>query len=376
MFWLAWKTLYHEKTRFLITVTGIAFSTILVQTQVGIYFGMMGNATALIRHTDSDIWIAPKNIQNFDFANPVPEERVNKIKALPDVLWTEKLIVTWGFLKLANGGLEQVEIIGFNPDSGRGAPWNMLKGDAKDVKGGRYMILDKSAEERLGALRVGSVWELGGRRFKLVGLSNDIKSFTTSPIVFMSYKQAQEMPGGFVSPYETSYILAKLKDGAKAEETVSRLEYEMKDNDVMTKEGFISKTIKYWTIQTGIGMSFFLSAILGLIIAGAIAGQTIYANTVQHLKEYGTLKAMGARNEDIYKAIFSQAAISALSGYVIGTGFILAAESGIEKAGVPMYLDFWLLASLFIVIVMTCIGAAWFSVKKVRTIDPVMVFRG
>ncbi len=376
MYWLAWKTLYHEKTRLAITIAGITFSTVLVQTQIGIYFGMMGNATAVIRHSDSDIWITPKNIQNFDFANPVPEERINKMKALPEVLWADRLIVTWGFLKLANGGLEQVQIIGYNPNTGRGAPWSMVSGRTEDVKGGSYMILDKSAEKRLGSLKVGSVWELSGRRFRLVGLSNDIKSFTTTPIVFMSYGSAQDLPGDFIDSHNTSYIMAKLKNGEKTRAVVAHLRDDLRDNEILSKKGFILKTIKYWTIQTGIGMSFFLSAVLGLIIGGAIAGQTIYANTMQHLREYGTLKAMGARNGDIYGIIFSQAAISAFCGYSLGSVCISLARGWLEQAGVPLYLDIWLIMALFVIVVLTCVCSAWFSVRKIRTLDPVLVFRG
>lgn len=375
MFWLACKTLLFEKVRLLITIIGIAFSTILVLTQVGIYLGMMGNATSIIRNSNADIWITSKNIQNFDFANPMPEDKINKIRAIPDILWADRLIMTWGFLKLEGGGQEQVQIIGFNPDTGVGAPWSMISGKPSDVKGGRYMIIDKSSEQRLGALSTGSVWELNKKRFKLIGLSNGIKSFTTSPIIFMSYEQAQNLSAGFLESTETSFILAKLKGGKNAEKVISELRNSMKDNDIFTKNGFMLKTIKYWTIQTGIGMGFFLTAILGLIIGGSIVGQTIYSNTMQHLKEYGTLKALGAKNEDVYKVILWQAGMNATAGYLTGTVLIFLLREGIERAGVPMYMNLLIIISLFFVILLTCLFSAYFSIMKIKNLDPVMVFR-
>jgi len=60
-----------------------------------------------------------------------------------------------GFSKLAAGGQEQVQIIGFNPDTGVGAPWTMISGQPSDVKGGRYMIMDRTSEKRLGQLLPG-----------------------------------------------------------------------------------------------------------------------------------------------------------------------------------------------------------------------------
>ncbi|HBH60646.1 MAG TPA: hypothetical protein DDX85_02660 [Nitrospiraceae bacterium] len=375
MYWLAIKTLFYEKGRLIITLIGIVFSTVLSLTQVSMYLGLIGNATAIIRHVDADIWIVSKNAQNFDFANPFPEERINRVKALSNVIRADKMILTWGFLKLANGGQEQVQIIGFNPDTGTGAPWNMISGSAADVKGGRYMIIDRTSEQRLGDLRVNTIWELNGRRFKLVGISQGIKSFTTSPIIFMSYLKAQQFFRETSSQKLASYIVAKVKDEGGIVETVEYLKAAMRDNDVFTRDDFVYKTVMYWTVQTGMGMGFFLTAVLGLIVGGAIVGQTVYANTMEHLREFGTLKALGARNSDIYKVIFAQTGISAVAGYTIGSVLILLAKDGIEKAGVSLYLSAGLFLILFFVILITCILSAYFSVRKVRTLDPVMVFR-
>jgi putative ABC transport system permease protein len=375
MLWLAIKTLFHEKGRLIITLTGIIFSTVLTLTQVSMYFGMMGNATSVIRNTDADIWVASKNIQNFDFANPFPEERINRVNALPDVLWADRIMLTWGFLKLADGGQEQVQIIGFNPDTGVGAPWRMVNGNAADVKGGGYMIIDKTAEQRLGRLEPGTIWELNEKRYKLVGLSEGIKSFTTAPVIFMSYEQTKNFIMGPVPLAQTSFIVAKLKDRSRINEVADELRASMKNNDVFTRDEFIYKTVMYWTVQTGMGMGFFLTAILGLIVGGAIVGQTIYANTMEHLREFGTLKALGARNSDIYQVIFSQVGISAVIGFTAGSIILLSMKSGIEKAGVSLYITPALFISIFALVLFTCFLSAFFSVKKVRRLDPVMVFR-
>lgn len=375
MLWLAFKTLFHEKGRLVVTLVGITFSTVLVFSQAGMYIGMMGDATALVRSVDADIWVASKNIQNIDFSYPISEERINRVNALPEVLWSERLIMTWGFLKLADGGLEQVQVVGYNPDTMVGAPWSLIAGNAHDVKAGPYMILDKTAENRLGKLTVGSIWELSGKRVKLVGISDGIKSFTTSPMVFMSYRQAQMLPYGPVRSNQTSYIIAKLSNRETKDRVVAALRSSMKDNDIYTREDFIRKTIMYWTVQTGMGMGFFLTALLGLIVGGAIVGQTIYAGTMERLREFGTLKAIGATNKDIYIVIFSQAGINAAIGYAIGTFLIFFAKGGIEKAGVSIYLGAEMIFILFFVILLTCIAASFFSVRKIRTLDPVTVFK-
>jgi putative ABC transport system permease protein len=122
-------------------------------------------------------------------------------------------------------------------------------------------------------------------------------------------------------------------------------------------------------------MAFFLTAILAVLIGGAIVGQTIYAGTMEHLRDYGTLKAMGARNRDINLIILSQAGTSAVIGFVLGIAVIMLLRGAITGAGVPMTTPPLLFVILFLVIVSTCLGAAYFSVRKVKTFDPVMVFR-
>jgi putative ABC transport system permease protein len=374
MWWLARKTLFYKKGRFAITVMGITFSAVLALNQVSLYLGMMGNATALIRHADGDIWVTSKNIQNLDFANLFPERRINQVNALPEVLWAKRLILTWGFLKLADGAREQVQIVGFDPESDVGAPWSMVEGRPSDVSGGRYMILDRSSAPRLGPLMVGTVWELNEKRFRLVGLSKGIRTFTTAPFVFVSYEQAQALAGA-PGADQTAFIVGKLRDPADTARVIDALRASLGDNDVYTGRDFILKTAQYWTIQTGIGMALFLTALLGLMVGGAVVGQTVYASTVEHLREFGTLKAMGARNSDLYKVILGQAAINGVIGFVLGSAIVVLLRSAMEQFGVTLYLGSELFGALFVVLLATCFLAAHFSIVQVRTLDPLIVFK-
>lgn len=378
MLWLAFKTLFQERGRLVITLVGIVFSTVLTLMEVAIYIGMMGNATGVVRHTDADIWIMSKNVPNFDFSQPFPAYRINRVRALEQVLWAEKIHVWFGFLKLHDGRREQAEVIGFNPDSGVGGPWSMAVGRPAEVKGGHYMIMDSSAKQRLGEMGIGSLWELNlfkEQSFKLVGLSQGVVSFTTIPVVFMAYNEVERSLAGTAFADQTSFIVAKLKDPRTLDAVLETLRRQLPDNDVYSRQQFINRAVRYWTIQTGMGMAFFLTAILAVLIGGAIVGQTIYAGTIEHLRDYGTLKAMGARNRDINLVILSQATTSAVVGFTIGVAVTFLMRGAIVRAGVPLQAPWSLFAALFVIIVLTCLGAAYVSVRKVKTLDPVTVFR-
>jgi len=151
--------LLHNRIRLAVTLVGVIFSSYLTLTEVALYIGMMENATAVIRHSGADLWVTSKGIRNFDFAKPFPEDRVKQVLALRDVLWARPIMLTWGFLKLASGAQEQVEIVGYDPLSLVGAPWEMANGSARDVRGGP---LHHSGRELLAACRRSSNWKLLG----------------------------------------------------------------------------------------------------------------------------------------------------------------------------------------------------------------------
>ena len=86
MIHLATKILLDDKTRFLTTVSGVAFSVMLVIVQVGIFLGMLENASITIERLEADLWVTAKNTPNIDFANTFPELYVHRVRSVPGVL--------------------------------------------------------------------------------------------------------------------------------------------------------------------------------------------------------------------------------------------------------------------------------------------------
>ncbi len=126
---IALKNLLHDKTQFAVAVLGVSFSVILMAGQIGVFLGFMDNCALMIDNTDADIWITSKNSRNFDFSQPLPERKLNLALRVKGVASGEKLIFGWSTIRNPDGGSEQVEIVGFNPDTGIGGPWAMREGD-------------------------------------------------------------------------------------------------------------------------------------------------------------------------------------------------------------------------------------------------------
>ena len=54
---LALKMLLDDKARFLATVLGVGFAVALVLIQVGLFFGLLENASITIDKLDADLWV-------------------------------------------------------------------------------------------------------------------------------------------------------------------------------------------------------------------------------------------------------------------------------------------------------------------------------
>ena len=156
---IARKNLFHDRTRFIITVIGVTFSVVLIFSQFGIYLGFMVNASIIIDNTQAEIWITSKNSANFDFPVPFSERKLNKVRQTPGVIWADHIMLGWANMRRKDGGQENIEMVGFNPDTGVGGPWRLLAGDLQSVKAGKSI----NGEETVREMGVGYDYHLSKR---------------------------------------------------------------------------------------------------------------------------------------------------------------------------------------------------------------------
>lgn len=267
-------------------------------------------------------------------------------------------------------------MIGFNPDTGVGGPWNIAEGNIADLKQDDAVMIDESYKGKLGVEKIGDRVEITGHRGRVVGFTQGIRSFTTSPFVCTSFKNAPNYPSGRMNQDQTTYILVSAEPGVTPEELKRRLESHLHDVDIYTTSEFSRSTRFYWMFTTGAGLAVLIAAAMGLIVGVVVVAQTIYATTMDHLKEYGTLKAMGASNGYLYRVIVEQAVISAGVGYVLAmivSRFVVHLSS---KGGAAILLPLSLAVAMFFLAVGMCIVAAFVSINKLTKLDPAVVFKG
>lgn len=374
MWTLARKLLLHDRLRFAVAIAGVSVSVMLVLVQVGLYFGFMDTASSLIDASSADLWVGKAGNESFEFASPFDERTYYKVASVPGVERAERVLMNFAQFKLANGGDLGVQVVGIESGASLLAPWHVVAGDPRRLPEAGAIVVDRTEYPKLQIDHAGVATEISGVRAEVVALTSGIRSFTTSPIVFTDLRSARAyMPG--LGREAVTYVLVKVKPGVSPL-TVKHEIDELPHLAAYTTAEMSERTRSYWSSRTGVGAGFFTTAILGVIVGFVVVGQILYSGTLQYIREYGTLKAMGARNSMVVRVILAQAMISAAFGFVVGGALAVGMRALMAKANLSVALFPGLYGVTLVVTIAMCSFAALLSIVKVLRLDPASVFKG
>jgi putative ABC transport system permease protein len=373
---LARRNLFHDRIRFAVTLTGIVFALVLIIVQFGLFLGFTTTTSNNIDHSQADLWVVFHGVGYFDTGRMFSERKYYQALATPGVEQAEKYIQNFANWKKPDGGVENVQVLGFRPGSGLGEPWNVVEGSALDVKQEDGVLVDELYKEKLGVSNIGDHVEIGDHRARVVGFTHGIRSFTTSPFVYTSFKNALNYTRPESREDQLTYILIKVAPGFTRAQVQRNLLEHVSDVEVFTCDEFSHRTRFYWMFTTGAGLAVLTAALMGLVVGIAVVTQTIYAATMDHIREYGTLKAMGATNRYLYRVLVEQAVWSGALGYGLALVIAHYIVQGSEKGGALILLPLPMKIAMLFLAVLMCITAALVSIHKVTKLDPAMVFKG
>jgi putative ABC transport system permease protein len=373
---LARKLLLHDRLRFAVAIAGVSVSVMLVLVQVGLYFGFMDTASSLIDASHADIWVGKKSNESFEFATPFDERAFYKVASVPGVAHAERVVMNFAQFKLADGGDLGVQVVGIETTPGRRpllAPWNVIAGDTRRLAEPGAIVIDRTEYPKLKIDRVGHVTEIAGVRAEVVAMTSGIRSFTTSPIVFTDLRTARSfLPQLGGEP--VTYVLVEVEPATDVATVQARINA-LPHLAAYTTKQMSERTRSYWSTRTGVGAGFFTTAVLGIIVGFVVVGQILYSGTLQYIREYGTLKAMGARNSAVVRVILSQAMISAALGFAVGAPMAMAMRAAMKGANLSVALSPPLYAVTAAITAAMCAFAALLSIVKVLRLDPASVFK-
>lgn len=362
---IALRNLLQDKTRLGLSIGGVALAVMLTLLLNGFLAGMFAQITAYLQNAPGSIVVAQDGVNDLLGATSLlPSGAAVAVKSEG----AEKVVpILSQFIILDLHDKKQpVYLIGYDPKIG-GGPWRLATG--REPRNEREVVFDRILAQRHG-ITLGETIEILDHDFTVVGLSDGTNSWMTS-FIFVRKVAAENL---LRAPDATSFLLVSPPARFDDAEMLTRLRQVTKV-EVLPKTEVMENDTKLFGkfFSAPIQLMVTIAFLVGVLVVGLV----IYTATVERQREYGVLKAIGARNGVLYRVVATQALIAAGAGSLLG----VAAAYGAAQLIMSIYPQFFVLLEPRAVIQSLAIGlvmallAALFPARVIARLAPAEVFR-
>lgn len=366
MFLIAWRNLFQEKTRLLISVAGVAFSVLLIMVLQGLYQGWSNKIGEYINSVSVDLWVMQAGSENmFHTPSVLPLARGANIATVEGVASVESFNARR--LSAQSGGKTlDLYLVAYDSVNDASKPARITEG--KSVPGPGEIIIDRSQSKKI---KIGNRVNASGLQLEVVGFSEGGDVVTSS----FAFARTEELNKIQNLPASANYFLVKISPGFAERTVINNIKAAAPGADAVTSKEFVDSNTK-------IISDAFLPVILALLIIGvvvgiAVIGLTIFTSTIEKSKEYGVLKAIGMRSRQLYAIVVQQALIAGVIGYGIGTGLAFGLGATVSRY-VPQFVSqirLFDVGWIFLLTVAMAVIASYIPIKRIAKIDPAEVFK-
>ena len=386
MNFVALEMLVGDRAKYFGIILGITFASLLITQQSAIFVGLMTRTYAAITDLGQpDIWVADPQVQFVDDVKPISDTALLRVRGVEGVEWAVPLYKGLLRARLADGNFQSINVVGLDDATLVGGPPVMLQGTIADLRRSDGVIVDLvGAADKLAKppavpggpktpLAIGDTLEINDHRAIVVGISRNTHTFQSQPVVYMTYSRALT-----IAPRERrllSFVLVKAKTGEDLQALCARIT-RTTGLAAYTRDDFKTLTVNYFLKYTGIPINVGIAVVLGFIVGTAIAGQTFYNFTLDSIRQFGALKAMGATNGTLLRMILLQALVVGLIGYGLGVGAASAIGYAARNSELAFRMPWQLLLVSGGAVAVIAMLAALLSIWKVMRLEPAIVFKG
>lgn len=374
----AYKFVRFEKSKSMGILTAIIISIYLIGIELGMFFyladiigGIVGNANPKY----AQVFVVKRQTENANQVSPFDVRWVNQLRSIEGVDETHGFIITNVSVKFPNGKDAPAMIIGSDYPAMAAGPSSDLiySGSLQDLAEPEIVSTDYYDNKTLRYdIQPGTRFEINGKSAMVGLITRDAKGFNT-PYIYTTSDKARYYSG--LSSSLVSGIILTVKDPTKIETVVSQINSIAPDLRAWSAKELRTATIINVMTANNMGMSFATLVLFGIISGFFIVGLTMYSVTYDRIKDYGTLKAIGASSSYITRLVVTQSIIYALIGYFISLLLLIVSKIGMANAGLIISLTPTLLAFLLLTTVIISAGSSYFSIRKLRKVEPSSVFR-
>jgi len=379
MNFVALSMLTGDRAKYLGLVFAIAFSSFLLENQVSIFCGVLKRTSSQILDvTDAPIWVMDPRTEYIDEVKPLTSNALLRVRGVPGVKWAVPLFKGLPRLQAADGKFRNAILMGLDDATLVGAPRRLRLGSIAALEEPDAIIIDYAGYDFFypgEPLELGKTLEMNDRRVKIVGIADASAPFATFPVVFARYSQAIT----YVGPERNllSFVLVMPERGVSIEALSHDIEARTGLRAAIT-QAFVWQTIRYYLKNTGLPVNFGITITLAFLVGAIVAGQTFYLFTLDNLRYFGALKAIGVTNARLTGMIVLQAITVALLGFAVGTGLCAGFfELTLKKLATRGIVLMWQsVAATGVVMAVIVTMASLLSIRRVLVLEPAVVFRG
>lgn len=385
MYRIALKMLVGDRGKYLGIIMGLTFASLLITQQSSIFTGLMTRTYGAITDlSQPDIWVMDQKVQFIDDIKPLQDTELFRVRGVEGVDWAVPLYKGLLKARLEDGNFQLCIVIGLDDTTLIGGPPQMIQGSLSDLRQQDAIIVnDVGANTRLAKrphkkggkpipLKIGDTLEINDRRAVVVGICRVSRTFQSQPVIYTTYTRATTF-----APRERkllSFVLVKAREGVDQKAVCERIK-QTTGLAAYTAQEFKDLTYDYYMKNTGIPINFGIAVALGFLIGTAIAGQTFYNFTLENLRYFGSLKAMGATNRILLRMILLQALMVGALGYGLGVGGASLFGYLFRETELSFRLTRELLFVSAGAIMVIVILSALISIRTVMRLEPAIVFK-
>ncbi|HPO93481.1 MAG TPA: ABC transporter permease [Phycisphaerales bacterium] len=372
---IALRMLMRDRGKYFALVVGLAFATLLLAQQGSIFLGLLKRATGPLQNVaQPDLWVTDAFTRYVLEYRPLADRDLERVRAVPGVAWAEPFFSSRAPVELPDGSFKTAQIIGIDRSTMIGRPPTVTQGRLEDLRAPDAIFVDESSRKRLAGVKIGDTLKLNDRRAIVVGFCQVKLGFESNAVIYTTYDNAIRFTP--VGRENIPFILAKAQDGVEPKALAKRISQQT-GLGAYTREEMAGRTIDFILSETGIGINFGITVLLGFVVGLAVVTAIFYQFTLENLRYFAVLKAMGTRSRTLVMMVLLQALVVGLIGFGIGIGLVGAFALTGRRPGAELTPYFpWQMLLLSLVAILICIFmGSVLSLRRVIKLEPAIVFK-
>jgi putative ABC transport system permease protein len=375
MYRVALRMLLGDRSKYLSLVFGLAFAVLLITQQGSIFLGLMLRATGPLQNiSQPDLWVADPHVKWVSETRALSDQDLNRVRSVPGVAWAEPFFTARATAELPDQNFRSVHLMGISRTTMVGRPPEVLQGRLDDLKIPDAVMVEESSRSKLGFPEIGDELKLNDRRAIVVGFVRAKAGFDSPAVVYTTYENAiTYVPLG---RNKLTYVLVGVKPEANLKEVQASIG-RLPDLAAFTPDEMRMRTVRFIMSETGIGINFGITVFLGFIVGLVVSAAIFYQFTLDNIRNFAVLKAMGARRLTLVGMILLQSMAVGAIGFGIGVGGAGLFSLAGRKPGAELATYFpWPLMVGALIAMLLCVSiGSLLSLQRVLRLEPAVVFK-